>query len=130
MKKLFTFAALLALASCTTSPSIIDLDEGERATPTANVCLVFDDEDNGALLYNIATEVYQMHIHFDQFKEMLPENLANLGEGASLDALIEAIHIWWMDDNCWEVLIEWTVFDKFIELIEETKYQKLFEYEY
>lgn len=129
MKKLFTFAALLALASCTTSPSIIDLDEGERVAPTANVCLVFDDEDNGALLYNIATEVYQMHIQFDQFKEMLPENLANLGEGASLDALIEAIHIWWMDDNCWEVLIEWTVFDKFIELIEETKYQKLFDYE-
>lgn len=79
-------------------------------------------------LYGYALEIVQVHIELDLFVEPIP---ADLLERLSccypdLEDMVEAIRIWWWDDNCYDCLIEYPTMDDFYATVILTKWATLF----
>lgn len=113
MKKIF-ICALVALACSCTSEQFLDVEKEEEVCEVQKT--FFDSEDE---LMRICEEIISMHIQFDYFCEVLPQNLLKKAEYGiySLDDAVKIIFLWWENDNTGEVLTEWTVFDSFVELL-------------
>ena len=72
------------------------------------------------------TEIVEMHIQFDYFCEVLPNNLLAKFQtkNYSVDDAVYGIYIWWLNEETHDVLVEWSVFDDFMVNLPEKYFEK------
>ena len=139
MKNIIIAAIAIILASCTEQPYWAEVEEAE----VAKCYLAFEPEESNEMtattdtmaVKSLAWSLVELHIHIEGFAEALPEDLGEkltycIEEGdfdyATTDELLTALSVWWHDNRLGETLAEYPWMDELIELVQNTKWSKMF----
>lgn len=137
MKKFYILCAILASAMATSCANTDDLNEVMTETATATAPYQLDKEKVlETQLYAVCSDIVQMHLQFDYFRAALPaheitnfERRHESGKTSmTLDQLINIIHHWWLNDECFDVLVEYDGWQEFKELFPKTEYVKKYDF--
>lgn len=114
MKKCFILAALAVLCASCTGESFLEEEISEKETNVQQT--FFEREPDWNVFVNSAKELIQVHKDIEVFRDLLDGQQKSFvdGEKFSIDAAVEIIHVWWQNEQTWDLLVEWPAWDDFI----------------
>ena len=123
MKKFIICAAIAVLCASCTGESFLDENTNEIENAQS---YVFQREPDWNVFVNACKSIIQTHKEFENFRELLDANQQKFldSEKFSVEAAVEIIHIWWQNDETWDILIEWYAWDDFIANLPERYFIK------
>ena len=134
MKKVFISAALFAALFCSCSTENHDMINDIEET-TANVSFFdesyeekspFQRAQNHELFLKSMEKLISTFGDFDYFRDVLPRTLLPKIDAGTYteNEGVFTLYLWWKNDRCGDVLVEWDVWDDFIANLPDIYFAK------